>query len=258
MQSDNKPRQHERERPFIVFAAIDLRHGRVVRLQEGDPTRETAFSSDPASTAAKWIDAGARWLHVVDLDAALGEGSAANRSAIGSILALAAEEGAQVQLGGGLRSLSAVENAIQQGATRVVLGTAAVEYPEVLEQALLRWGPERVAASLDARDGWVRLRGWQEASRLRAMDLALRLRAAGLRRLVYTDIARDGLERGLNLPATAALARACGLDVIASGGARSLNDLRRARDAGLAGVILGRALYSGAIDPAMAFAMNHA
>jgi len=234
---------------FTVFPAIDLRRGEVVRLQEGDPARQTTYSAEPAQTARRWASAGARWLHVVNLDGAFGEADPANRQALANILAAAGETGVSVQFGGGLRTLAAIEQALEMGVQRAILGTAAVEQPALLAEALGRWGPERLGASLDALDGQVRVRGWTESTALEAVDLAGRLRSTGLRWLVFTDIARDGLERGANIAATAALARASRLRVIASGGVSRLEDVHQARDAGLAGIIVGRALYSGAIAP---------
>ncbi len=235
-------------RTFTVYPAIDLRGGRVVRLQEGDPGRQTAYSDDPAEVAARWRAAGAVWLHVVDLDAALGEDSAANGRALAAILRL----GGRVQFGGGVRSLAAVAGLLDLGVSRVVLGTAAVENPDLVAQALARGGPQAVAVAIDARDGRVRTRGWQVESGLDAIAFARTLAALGLRTAIHTDIARDGLGTGVNLAASRALAEASGLDVIAAGGVASLADVSAAREAGLSGVIIGRALYEGRIDLAEA------
>ena len=231
---------------FIIFPAIDLRGGQVVRLKEGDPNRQTHYSPDPAQTARRWISAGAAWLHVVNLDGAFDQPDLSNRRALQAILAAAG--GVKVQFGGGLRSLEAIAQALEVGVERVMLGTLAVEQPAVLEAALARWGAERIGVSLDARGGLVQARGWQSATSVSAMELAQTLAARGLRWLVFTDIARDGLQTGLNLPATVDLARASGLQVIASGGVSTLADIEAARAAGLAGAIVGRALYEGAIQ----------
>lgn len=232
---------------FIVFPAIDLRAGQVVRLAEGDPARQTAYSNDPADAAGRWLSDGANWLHVVNLDGAFDQPDAANRAALRAILAVAAKAGAKVQFGGGLRSLNAVRQALDLGVERVVLGTLAVEQPNLLAQAIRQWGAERVAAGLDAREGFVQVRGWQQASPLTAHQAAQTLRQAGLRWLVFTDISRDGLQTGLNLPATLDLARQSGLSVIASGGVGGLEDIRAVRQSGLPGVIVGRALYEGTL-----------
>jgi phosphoribosylformimino-5-aminoimidazole carboxamide ribotide isomerase len=241
---------------FTIFPAIDLRGGQVVRLKEGDPNRQTNYSSDPAGAARRWVAAGARWLHVVNLDGAFGESGGANQAALSAILAVTGPAGVPVQFGGGLRSLEAIQNALEMGVRRVVLGTIIVEQPQIMEAALARWGCERIAAGLDARDGLVQVRGWQSSTALQAGELAASLKQAGLRWLIFTDIARDGLQTGLNLPATLALARQSGLDVIASGGVSRLEDVRQARDAGLSGAIVGRALYESAIDPAALFALD--
>lgn len=238
---------------FTVFPAIDLRAGQVVRLKEGDPNRQTTYTADPAAAARRWIENGARWLHVVNLDGAFGEPGNANITALQAIIEEAQMAGVSVQFGGGLRSLDAIQAALDLGVGRAVLGTLVVEQPEILSAALERWGPERIAASLDARDGRVQVRGWQNDTALLAGDAALSMRDRGLRWLVFTDIARDGLQTGLNLPATVALARQTGLCVIASGGVSSLEDVRQAKAAGLAGAIVGRALYEGSVDPAELF-----
>jgi phosphoribosylformimino-5-aminoimidazole carboxamide ribotide isomerase len=244
------------EAGFIVFPAIDLRGGQVVRLKEGDPNRQTHYSPDPAGTARRWIEAGTRWLHVVNLDGAFDQDDNANRAALQAILGEAGQSGVPVQFGGGLRSVEAIQQVLELGAARAIIGTLAVEQPDVLAEALARWGAERVGVSLDARDGRVQVRGWQRDTPLMAVELAAKLQAMGLRWLVFTDIARDGLQTGLNLPATYSLAQTSGLRVIASGGVSRMEDVLEARAAGLAGAIVGRALYEGAVDPAQLFALN--
>lgn len=229
---------------FTIYPAIDLRDGKVVRLKEGDPSRLTAYSDDPVKTARRWLQAGATWLHVVNLDGAFGEVDSPNLSALEEICKL----GARVQHGGGLRSLAAIERALALGASRVVLGTMAIEEPHVVAEAVNKFGVEKIAVGVDARDGMVRVRGWKENSGIAAAELALQMRSLGLRTLIFTDVSRDGLGTGLNIPATRQLAEASGLDVIASGGVHTLEDVIAAREAGLAGVIIGRALYEGTID----------
>jgi phosphoribosylformimino-5-aminoimidazole carboxamide ribotide isomerase len=232
---------------FTVYPAIDLRSGKVVRLKEGDPARMTSYSDDPAQTARQWLSLGAKWLHVVNLDGAFGESDSANRKALDSILQVAREFNASVQFGGGMRSLSAVENAIDLGVSRVVLGTIAIEEPQVVEDALKKFGAEKIAVGIDARDGLVSLRGWKADSGVAATDLALQMRTLGLRTVIFTDIRRDGLGSGLNIASTRELADVSGLDVIASGGVHTLEDVLAARDAKLNGVIIGRALYENTI-----------
>ncbi len=229
---------------MIIYPAIDLRGGKVVRLKEGDPARMTAYSDDPAEMARKWLSMGAVWLHVVNLDGAFGESDDANRSALEAILKL----GAQVQFGGGMRSLDAVENAIELGVSRIVLGTIAIEQPKVVIAALKKFGPEKIAVGIDARDGIVAVRGWKSDSGILAKDLALQMRTVGLGTVIFTDIRRDGLGSGLNISSTRELADVSGLDVIASGGVHTLDDVIAARDAKLSGAIIGRALYEGTID----------
>ena len=229
---------------MIIYPAIDLRGGKVVRLKEGDPARMTAYSDDPAEMARKWLSMGAVWLHVVNLDGAFGESDDANRSALEAVLKL----GAQVQFGGGMRSLDAIEDAIALGVSRVVLGTIAIEQPKVVIAALKKFGPEKIAVGIDARDGLVAVRGWKSDSGILAKDLALQMRTVGLRTVIFTDIRRDGLGSGLNIPSTRELADVSGLDVIASGGVHTLDDVIAVREAKLSGVIIGRALYEGTID----------
>jgi phosphoribosylformimino-5-aminoimidazole carboxamide ribotide isomerase len=228
---------------MIIYPAIDLRGGKVVRLKEGDPARMTAYSDEPTETARRWLGIGATWLHVVNLDGAFGESDGTNRSALESILKL----GAQVQFGGGMRSLDAIENAIELGVSRVVLGTIAIEQPQVVEDALKKFGAEKIAVGIDARDGLVRVRGWKDNSGISSTALALQMRTVGLRTVIFTDVSRDGLGSGLNIPATRELSDVSGLDVIASGGVHTIEDVIEAKEAGLAGCIIGRALYEGTI-----------
>ena len=231
--------------PFIIFPAIDLRQGQVVRLKEGDPLRQTNYSTQPGEMASRWLADGASWLHVVNLDGAFGEAGQTNQAALLQIIQSARQAGARVQFGGGLRTLQAVNSALESGVERAILGTLAVEDPRVFQTILDKWGAERIGVSLDARDGIVQLRGWQQTSQTRAHDAAIRLQQMGLKWLVFTDIARDGLQTGFNLQATCDLAAESGLSVIASGGVSGPEDAFSARQAGLAGMIIGRALYEG-------------
>jgi len=229
---------------FTIYPAIDLRGGKVVRLKEGDPERMTSYSDDPAETARRWLSAGAAWLHVVNLDGAFGESDNASRKALEAVLKC----GARVQFGGGMRSLDAVEAALGLGVNRVILGTIAIEQPEIVRDALTRFGAERIAVGIDARDGLVRTRGWKDNSGVPALDLALQMRGFGLATVIFTDVSRDGLGNGLNIPATRELSEKSGLDVIASGGVHTIEDVKVAKDAGLEGCIIGRALYDGTVD----------
>jgi len=242
--------------PFTLFPAIDLRGGQVVRLKKGDPNLQTTYSSDPAETARRWIGAGCSWLHVVNLDGAFGTADGANQQALRAILSAAQDTGVHIQLGGGLRSLEAVTLALSLGIDRAILGTRAVEDPAMLGAVLNRWGDERVAVSLDALDGKVRVAGWLEGTGLDAVEAAVQFQRLGLEWLVFTDIARDGLGTGLNLSKTLEVAAASGLKVIASGGVSAIQDVEAVREAGLAGAIVGRALYEGAIDPLTLFRLE--
>jgi phosphoribosylformimino-5-aminoimidazole carboxamide ribotide isomerase len=227
-----------------VYPAIDLRRGRVVRLVQGDPGQETEYADDPLQAARRWRDAGASWVHVVNLDGAFGERSVQNLAAQERIVTT----GLRVQFSGGLRDLASIRRALDAGAERVVVGTAAVRRPAVVEAALEAFGAERVALAIDAREGKVRTHGWQEGVGLTPTALARAWADQGIRWVIVTDVARDGTGRGLNLETTVEVAQATGLRVIASGGVASLEDVRRTRQAGLSGVVIGRALYEGEID----------
>jgi phosphoribosylformimino-5-aminoimidazole carboxamide ribotide isomerase len=224
-----------------LLPAIDVRHGRVVRLSQGEAARETVYGDDPVAVAQRFVAEGARWVHVVDLDRAFSEGD--NSELVGRVIAAVAGR-ARVQVGGGLRALDRIEQAFGLGAARVVIGTAAVREPELLTQALALAGTERIAVGIDARDGIIAIRGWRETAGEPARTVAERVVEQGVRTLVYTDVARDGMLQGPDLDGALAL-QALGAKVIASGGIASLDDLRRVREAGLAGAIVGRAIYEG-------------
>jgi phosphoribosylformimino-5-aminoimidazole carboxamide ribotide isomerase len=243
-------------RRFIIYPAIDLRLGRVVRLQEGDPARQTTYSDDPARVAERWLESGAAWLHVVNLDGAFDQSDTANQEALRAILASCRSFNARVQFGGGIRTLGMVERLLDLGVSRVVLGTIAIEQPQLVADALKKSAEENMAVGIDARDGLVRVRGWQSNSGIHAIDLVLRMKALGVHTIVFTDISRDGLGSGLNIPSTRQLGEVSGLDVIASGGVHSVAEVIEARAADLAGVIIGRALYEGTIDLRTALESN--
>jgi phosphoribosylformimino-5-aminoimidazole carboxamide ribotide isomerase len=308
---------------WTVYPAIDLRRGQVVRLMQGDPDQQTTYADDPLSVARRWQEAGATWLHVVNLDGAFGERSQENQAALERILTT----GLKVQFGGGVRDFTILRRALDLGVSRVVIGTAAVKNPELVDDALRAFGPERVALGIDAREGQVRTHGWQEAAATTALELATHWATRGVRWIVFTDVSRDGMGSGLNLEATVQLAQVIGpsassgqapsassgqapstssgqapstssgqapsagsgqapsagsgqapsagsgqapsasqrgelvepsgqapsagarrrLHVIASGGVASLADVRQAYQAGLSGVIIGRALYEGQV-----------
>ncbi len=239
---------------FTIFPAIDLRQGRCVRLKQGDPNAETVFSDDPAAMAQHWASQGATWLHVVNLDGAFGDPHQAAEALPINLQRLTQIREAvdlPIQFGGGIRRLEDIALALDLGATRVVLGTAAVNDPAMVRAALAQFGPERIVVGIDARDGMVATHGWLRVSDVRAVDLARAMADAGVRRVVYTDIRRDGMLTGVNVAATVELAQASGLAVIASGGVRGLEDITALcahKQDGIDGVIVGQALYSGSLS----------
>ena len=234
---------------MILYPAIDLKDGQCVRLLRGDMDAATVFSDDPAAQAAAFETAGCQWVHLVDLNGAFA-GRAVNAAAVEAVLARVR---APCQLGGGIRDLAAIEGWLSKGLARVILGTVAVRDPALVRGAA-RAFPGRVAVGIDARGGRVAVEGWAETTDLTALDLARRFEDAGVAAIIYTDIDRDGAMQGPNVAATAALANAVRIPVIASGGVSSLDDLRALKDCGapLDGVISGRALYDGRIDVAEA------
>lgn len=235
---------------MLLIPAIDLKDGHCVRLEQGDMSVSTSFGDDPAAMARRWVEAGARRLHLVDLNGAFA-GKPVNAAAVEAILAAVS---IPVQLGGGIRDAAMVETWLARGIRRVILGTAAVRDPGFVREACRRF-PGRVAVGIDARGGKVAVEGWAQTSDLTALELAQRFEDAGVAAIIYTDIARDGTQNGPNLWSTEAVAKAAGIDVFASGGVGSLDDIRQlATVPELAGVIVGRALYSGAVDLGAALA----
>ena len=238
---------------MILFPAIDLKDGLCVRLRQGDMDQATVFNDDPAAQGAAFEAQGFEWLHVVDLDGAFA-GRPMNGAAVDAILARVR---LPVQLGGGVRDMRTLEGWLQKGVARVIIGTAAVRDPDFVREAA-RLHPGKVAVGIDAKDGRVAVEGWAQTSTLTAEELGRRFEDAGVAAIVYTDIARDGILTGLNIPMTLALADAVSIPVIASGGLASMADIERLTQpdcARLAGAITGRALYDGRIDPAEALAM---
>jgi phosphoribosylformimino-5-aminoimidazole carboxamide ribotide isomerase len=234
----------------ILFPAIDLKNGECVRLEQGDMMRATVFNSSPAAQARAFAQQGFDYLHMVDLDGAFA-GKPMNAAAVTAVLA---EVKLPVQLGGGIRDLATIEAWLDRGVTRVIIGTAAVRNPGLVKEAARKF-PNRVAVGLDARDGLVAVEGWAETSTITALDIARRFEDAGVAAIIFTDIARDGLLKGLNLDATIRLADAISIPVIASGGLASIDDIKamlEPRAQKLAGAIAGRALYDGRIDAAEA------
>lgn len=238
--------------PFELWPAIDLKQGKAVRLLRGDMNMATTYADDPAQQAWQFRDLGFDRLHVVDLDGAFA-GKPANADAVERILK---ETDAKVQLGGGIRDLQTAERWLKLGVTRIILGTAAVKDPE-FARAAAREFPNRVVLGLDAKDGYVALEGWGEASKLTAEEVAGRFEDVPVAAIVYTDITKDGALEGPNIDATRALARATSIPVIASGGVSSTDDLSRLADLvndGVQGAVIGKALYEGKVTPLAAFA----
>ncbi len=238
---------------MILFPAIDLKDGACVRLRQGDMNAATVFNDDPAAQARAFAAAGVEWLHLVDLDGAFA-GRPVNAEAVDAILAAV---DLPCQLGGGIRDLATVEHWLGRGIARVILGTAALKDPALVRTAC-RSFPGRIAVGIDARGGRVAVEGWAETSEITARELALRFEDAGVAAIIHTDIERDGLLAGANAEATAALAAAVSTPVIASGGVGGLEDLRALKAveaSGIAGVVVGRALYDGRLDLAAALAL---
>ena len=238
---------------MILFPAIDLKEGLAVRLQQGDMARATVFNRDPAAQARAFESQGFDYLHIVDLDGAFA-GKPMNAAAVESILSAVK---IPLQLGGGIRDRATIDGWLGKGVARVIIGTAAVRDPALVKEAA-RAHPGRIAVGLDARDGKVAVEGWAETSELSALDIARRFEDAGVAAIIYTDVGRDGMLKGLNLDATIALADAVSIPVIASGGLASIDDIRgllAPRAQKLAGAIAGRALYDGRLDAAEALAV---
>ncbi len=227
---------------MIVYPAIDLRGGRVVRLQEGRPDAETVFSDDPVQTAQQWLDQGATWLHMVNLDGAF---SQANDS-LRILEAVAKLAGLRVQFGGGLRRSEDIQRAVDQGASRVVLGTLALQQPQVVIEAVQHYGADAVCVALDARDGKITTHGWQSVSDASPVSLGQQMAAQGVRHALYTDVSRDGKLSGVDIDGTVHLGRETGLGVIASGGLAALDEITALKANGVvAGAVIGMALYQG-------------
>ncbi len=238
---------------MILYPAIDLKDGKVVRLFRGDLDKATVYSHDPGATALNWANLGFTWLHVVDLNGAVA-GQPVNAAAVRDILRCVGGQ-MQVQLGGGIRTLAQIKTWLDAGLARVILGSAALWNPALVKQAAHAF-PGQILVGLDARDGRVATDGWVKTSDTLALDLAKEFENVGVAALIYTDIGRDGALTGVNVDATAALAEAVSIPVIASGGVRDVADLHalKAESAPIAGVISGRALYDGRLDPAAALA----
>ncbi len=237
---------------MILYPAIDLKDGQCVRLVRGDMAQATVFNTDPAAQARAFASQGFGWIHVVDLNGAF-TGTSVNATAVESVLRAVK---LNIQLGGGIRTLANIESWLAKGISRVVLGTVALRDPDLVKAACKRW-PGKIAVGIDARGGRVAVQGWAEATDVAVLDLARRFEDSGVACIIYTDIDRDGVLEGVNVDSTAALADAVRIPVIASGGVAGIDDIRRLKqaNANIAGVIAGRAIYDGRLDPAEALAL---
>jgi phosphoribosylformimino-5-aminoimidazole carboxamide ribotide isomerase len=232
---------------MIILPAIDIKDGRCVRLYQGDYTQITTYDPNPVHVAQRWQEAGVSWLHVVDLDGAA-QGQPVNIEIIKGIRATTA---LHIEVGGGMRTLAHIEQILDLGIDRIILGTVALTDQTLLQDALAHWN-ERIVVGLDARNGWVAISGWRETSRVLATTLATELSTIGAQRFIYTDIARDGALSGPNLPALQEMLRATSCPLIASGGVSSLADLHALAALGVEGAIIGKAIYTGDVDLAQA------
>ena len=228
---------------MIIFPAIDLRGGTCVRLIQGDFDKETVYSDDPQATALKWHSMGAKFLHVVDLDGAR-KGSPQNLDAIKKILDAV---NIPIEVGGGIRTLDDAEKLLKLGVRRVILGSVAVENISLVEAAVKNFG-DKIVVGIDARDGFVAVHGWEKSSAVKADELAKKIVAAGVKTIIYTDISKDGMLSGVNAETFSKLQKSSGAEIIASGGVKSIEDIRALKAEKIAGVIVGKAIYTGALD----------
>ena len=231
---------------MIIFPAIDIRGGKCVRLLKGDFNQETVFSDSPANMARKWQAQGAEYLHLVDLDGALA-GSSQNLNAIEEILQAV---DIPTELGGGIRSMEQIDQLLAMGITRVILGSVAVKNPDLVREACTKYG-ERIVVGIDAKDGIVAVEGWGKSGNIGVIELAQKMKEAGVKTIIYTDISRDGTLSGVNVEATVKLAQESGVKIVASGGVKSLEDikaLKKQESVGIEGVIAGKSIYMGTLD----------
>ena len=227
-----------------LYPAIDMKNGKCVRLRQGAFKDIAAYSEHPEEIAALWQEKGATFLHLVDLDGALA-GRSVNEETIKKIVS---SVNIPVEIGGGIRSEEAIKNMLALGVKRVIIGTKAVEEPEFLKDMVEKFGADAIAAGVDAKDGMVAIQGWEQVSTVTATDLCLKMKEYGVKHIIYTDISRDGMLSGPNIPATKKLTEETGLDIIASGGVSCMEDLQALYDAGISGAIMGKALYEKRVD----------
>ena len=233
-----------------LYPAIDIKNGQCVRLQQGVFEATTVYSSEPFQIAKQFEEAGAKFLHIVDLDGAL-QGMGANDEALAEIIKNVT---IPVEIGGGIRTMQDIEHRLNMGVTRVILGTKAVESPEFVKEAILKFGADKIVIGIDAKDGMVAIKGWETISNVDAVTLALSMKDLGVKTIIYTDISKDGMLCGPNLVQTARMVEATGLDVVASGGVSSMEDLEQLENVGVEGAILGKAIYEKRVDLKVAVA----
>ena len=226
---------------FTIFPAIDLRAGKIVRLVQGDPSRQITYGDDPRQQAEQFKAEGAEWLHVINLSGAFNEDAQANLKALESILSI----GLKVEFGGGIRDEETIRIPLELGVERVFLGTAVIQNPGLVDWAIAHYGPAHIAGDIGARDGQVMVKGWQESTPLTVLEVGQQLWSQGVQWCVLTDVKRDGVGSGVDVRSAGELQEKTGLQVVASGGVSTLDDVRKVKEAGLAGVIIGRALYEG-------------
>lgn len=227
-----------------IYPAVDIKNGKCVRLKQGNFDAVTVYEQNPVIAAKKWIEKGATYLHIVDLDGAK-EGISENEQIIAEIAKLS---DVPVQTGGGVRSLKDIERKLQKGVSRVILGTVAVRQPELVKQAVEKFGSDKIVVGIDAKEGYVAIAGWEEISSVSALDLCLKMKEYGVKTIIYTDIAKDGMMSGINLEATKELIEKTGMHIIASGGISNMADLENVQKINAHGVIIGKALYQQTLD----------
>lgn len=226
-----------------IYPAVDIKNGKCVRLKQGNFDDVTVYEQDPVKAAKKWIEQGASYLHIVDLDGAK-QGDSQNEQIIANIVKLS---NVPVQTGGGVRSLEDIERKLSKGVARVILGTVAIKQPEIVEQAVQKFGADKIVVGIDAKNGNVAVAGWEEVSDVSALELCLKMKQYGVKTIIYTDIAKDGMMSGVNIDSTKELVQKTGMDIIASGGISNMQDLQNVQDIKAQGVIVGKALYQGTV-----------
>lgn len=227
-----------------IYPAVDILGGKAVRLLQGDYNKATVFNDDPVNAALKWAGCGCNNLHIVDLD-----GARYGKSYITDIIKeIKKKVSLCLQVGGGIRTISDIEERISSGADRIIIGTAAVKNPDLVKEAVKLYGEDKIAVGIDAKNGYAAIDGWQEVSRISAVELGLEMKALGVKTIIYTDISKDGMMSGLNISSTTDMVMKTGLDIIASGGVSAMSDIEDAASAGAYGVIIGKALYNGSLD----------